>query len=559
MNAQSEAISLPKAPENQNSDVIVTHQDSLKIDLQRQNNDEQTSNQQMPINDESNPNIQISKVNESPLTEEKTNNNLDINSFLNNPILKDNVKFENQELVNSKDCMMTEEGHINIGGTEENKDKKELESKNLEGLESINGIKDCTIKRLLNNSIFKLQRKKLKKERKIQEQNKKIEELLKLRNADNYEQNENNDMSALEKLNNFINSENNKNGEINNERDLRVNFAQSQQQYYDDNYKYNNQNDQDLVIDLDEQNSQNDYDIKRSQNFTSYYNNNNYPMESYSERNSYNRINNNYIDYNNYSNYNREEGRGNRYIKNNKIDNIQNMSNRLNELISLFKNFKKETEEEEKENQRQYGRNINTGFYQSNDNNNNDYLSNDISNYFLEEVKKKYKGKDKYKLLGIKNTYNKGKNMASFNTQMPTSFNQNNPYKVNQLQLKISNLVEKYSYQIVFDSLMKYFFPKNISNNYNYNTDVINQIKQLVKDLGFGHVLSFVIKIGNSRGEVVRISKYKKSNLMDINEEEGADEYGINNIDLNDEENNKNEYDIIIDEENKKNDKNILA
>jgi len=385
--------------------------------------------------------------------------------------------------------------------------------------------------------------------------------LLKLRNADNYEQNENNDMSALEKLNNFINSENNKNGEINNERDLRVNFAQSQQQYYDDNYKYNNQNDQDLVIDLDEQNSQNDYDIKRSQNFTSYYNNNNYPMESYSERNSYNRINNNYIDYNNYSNYNynREEGRGNRYIKNNKIDNIQNMSNRLNELISLFKNFKKETEEEEKENQRQYGRNINTGFYQSNDNNNNDYLSNDISNYFLEEVKKKYKGKDKYKLLGIKNTYNKGKNMVGFNAQMPTSFNQNNPYKINQLQLKISNLVEKYSYQIVFDSLMKYFFPKNISNNYNYNTDVINQIKQLVKDLGFGHVLSFVIKIGNSRGEVVRISKYKKSNLMDINEEEGADEYGINNIDLNDEENNKNEYDIIIDEENKKNDKNILA
>jgi hypothetical protein len=265
------------------------------------------------------------------------------------------------------------------------------------------------------------------------------------------------------------------------------------------------------------------------------------------------------MNYNNNYNYNKDEERGNRYNQSNKINNIQNMWNRLNELISLFKNFKKETEEEEKENQRQYGRNINTGFYESNDNNNNDYLSDDISKYFLEEVKKKYKGKDKYKLLGIKNTYNKGKNRVDFNTQTPTSFNQNNPYKINQLQHKIANLVEKYSYQIVFDSLMKYFFPNNISKNYNYSKEVINQIDQLVKDLGFGYVLSFVIKIGNSRGEVVRINKYQKSNLMDIKEYEDEDDYEINNIELNDKGNNKNEFDIIIDEENKQKDKNMKA
>ena len=216
------------------------------------------------------------------------------------------------------------------------------------------------------------------------------------------------------------------------------------------------------------------------------------------------------------------------------------MWNRLNELISLFKNFKKETEEEEKENQRQNGRNINTGFFESN--NNNNYLSDDIPKYFLEKVKKKYKRKYKYKLFGIKNTYNKEKNKINFNAQIPTSFNKINPYIINQLQLKISNLVEKYSYLIVFGSLMKYFFRKNIHNNYNYSIKVVNQIEQLVKDLDFGHVLSFVIKIGNSRGEVVRIRKYKKSNLMDINEEEDADDYEINNIELNDEGYNKNEY-----------------
>ena len=177
----------------------------------------------------------------------------------------------------------------------------------------------------------------------------------------------------------------------------------------------------------------------------------------------------------------------------------------------------------------------------------------------MEEVKKKYKGKDKYKLLGIKNTYNKGKNKIGFNTQIPISSNQNNSYKINQLQLKISNLIEKYSYQIVFDSLMKYFFPSNISNNYNYSKEVINQIDQLVKDLGFGHVLSFIIKIGNSRGEVVRINKYQKSNLMDINEYEDEDDYDVNNIELNDRVNNKNEYDIIIDEENQQRDKNMKA
>ncbi len=561
MNVQSDQNCLPKAPENQNSDIIMTHEDSLKIDLQKQN-DELNSNQQNQSNDEANPNIQIPKINESSLIEEKTNNNLDNISFLNNSILKDNIKFENQTLVNSNDCIGTEKENINISGTEEKKDKEEADPKNKEDLDTINGIKNYTIKRLLNNSTFKLQKKKLKKERKIQEQNKKIEELLKLRSANALEeQNDlNNDMEAIEKLNNLIYSESNKNGNINNEKVLRVNFAPNQQYYYDENYKLDNQNGQDLVIDLDEQNSQTDYDMKKPSYNMNHYNNNNYPMESYPEKNNYNRFNNNEIDYNNNYNYNKEEERGNRYNKYNKINNIQNMWNRLNELISLFKNFKKETEEEEKENQRQYGRNINAGFYDSNDNNNsNDYLSDDISKYFLEEVKKKYKGKDKYKLLGIKNTYNKGKNKIGFNTQIPISSNQNNSYKINQLQLKISNLIEKYSYQIVFDSLMKYFFPSNISNNYNYSKEVINQIDQLVKDLGFGHVLSFIIKIGNSRGEVVRINKYQKSNLMDINEYEDEDDYDVNNIELNDRVNNKNEYDIIIDEENQQRDKNMKA
>jgi len=77
---------------------------------------------------------------------------------------------------------------------------------------------------------------------------------LKLRSANTFdEQNElNNDMTTLERLNNLINSENKKNGKINNEKSFRINFASNQQYYYNDNYKFNKQNEQDLIIDLDE-------------------------------------------------------------------------------------------------------------------------------------------------------------------------------------------------------------------------------------------------------------------------------------------------------------------
>ena len=69
---------------------------------------------------------------------------------------------------------MREEENTNIGGTEENKDKEELEIKNGEGQETINGIKDCNFQLLLNNSIFKLQKKKLKKEKKFRNKTKKL-------------------------------------------------------------------------------------------------------------------------------------------------------------------------------------------------------------------------------------------------------------------------------------------------------------------------------------------------------------------------------------------------
>ena len=73
---------------------------------------------------------------------------------------------------------------------------------------------------------------------------------------------------------------------------------------------------------------------------------------------------------------------------------------------------------------------------------------------------------------------------------------------INPTKVKILNLIDEYSYQEVFDALMKYYFP-----NYNceYNEELIERIARL-KDISLDQIVSFIISIGNSRQEVIKVN-----------------------------------------------------
>ena len=89
---------------------------------------------------------------------------------------------------------------------------------------------------------------------------------------------------------------------------------------------------------------------------------------------------------------------------------------------------------------------------------------------------------------------------------------------VNPTKLKILNLINEYSYQEVFDALMKYYFP-----NYecNYSAEVIKKIANLVNDISLDQIVSYIISIGNSRQEVIKVNMkpYKEKELSSQEEE----------------------------------------
>ena len=104
---------------------------------------------------------------------------------------------------------------------------------------------------------------------------------------------------------------------------------------------------------------------------------------------------------------------------------------------------------------------------------------------------------------------------------------------VNPTKVKILNLIDEYSYQEVFDALMKYYFP-----NYNceYSQEVIGKISNLVNDISLDQIVSYIISIGNSRQEVIKVNiNSNKEKELSSQEEE---------IDYEDNDNNE-ENDMV--------------
>ena len=104
---------------------------------------------------------------------------------------------------------------------------------------------------------------------------------------------------------------------------------------------------------------------------------------------------------------------------------------------------------------------------------------------------------------------------------------------VNPTKIKILNLIDEYSYQEVFDALMKYYFP-----NYNcdYNEELIEKIAKL-KDISLDQIVSYIISIGNSRQEVIKVNMNSNKEKEPTSQEE--------EIDYEDNENENDNEDII--------------
>ena len=88
----------------------------------------------------------------------------------------------------------------------------------------------------------------------------------------------------------------------------------------------------------------------------------------------------------------------------------------------------------------------------------------------------------------------------------------------NPIKEKILNLINEYTYQEVFDALMKYYFPNYVCD---YSIEVINKIANLVNDISLDQIVSCIISIGNSREEVIKVNMkpYKEKELSSQEEE----------------------------------------
>jgi len=90
-------------------------------------------------------------------------------------------------------------------------------------------------------------------------------------------------------------------------------------------------------------------------------------------------------------------------------------------------------------------------------------------------------------------------------------------------KLKVLKLIDSYSYQTIFILLYKNFLsnkPEKDSLN-NYNETANQQILKLVQEMGLNKVLSFVLTIGKSRGEKIKLCfECKEDDEVDTNENE---------------------------------------
>jgi len=137
--------------------------------------------------------------------------------------------------------------------------------------------------------------------------------------------------------------------------------------------------------------------------------------------------------------------------------------------------------------------------------------------------------------------------MLNKGTQTPSYLSSNCNCYNNMISNKmiISNLVEEYSYQVVFDSLMKYFFP---NNNYDYNEKVLKKLQKLIKNIGYNKILSYIISIGNLRGDLIRSNK--DFNNIQVKEEEECETEKCIGIEIECGRVNKNRENIGIKKEN---------
>ena len=118
-------------------------------------------------------------------------------------------------------------------------------------------------------------------------------------------------------------------------------------------------------------------------------------------------------------------------------------------------------------------------------------------------------------------------------------------------------LIKKYSYQIIFNVLLKKCSNKYMDDNY-YDEDVCQQLEILIKDIGIQNVMKNILLIGNSRNEYVQYPHKNKmgKEINNIYIKENDNDYKIYIVGVN--ENNYNykiinKNDMIILKKNNKN------
>jgi len=133
------------------------------------------------------------------------------------------------------------------------------------------------------------------------------------------------------------------------------------------------------------------------------------------------------------------------------------------------------------------------------------------------------------------------------NSNSNNNNNKNDKKNEMRAKLKVLRLIEKYSYQFIFNFLLKYFSQNYIDNYINllYYKDINEDIIELIKEVGIQKLLSILLLIGNLRGEQINYIINQKKVNKELDNKKDND----NNI-INLEENNIEIIDDIDDDNN---------